>query len=121
MVPPKRSLFLHLSALSDAEYNSYVEALRDVFDDGELSGLSDEELETRTVAIPVVRAWMRGRFRDVHQVDKVPSRYPIRLNRVDFRIQVLQLFSVIFAKGDVGRPASSGIASVDVRPSWRRD
>ena len=36
---------------------------------------------------------MRGRFRDVHQVDKVPARYLIRLNHVDFRIQVLQLFA----------------------------
>ncbi|KAL5532512.1 hypothetical protein ACEPAF_4286 [Sanghuangporus sanghuang] len=81
MAPPKRTLFLHLSALSDAEYNSYVEALRDIFDDGEMSGVSDEELEVRSVAIPVVRAWMKGRFRDVQQIDKVLQLFAPQIPR----------------------------------------
>ena len=74
---PKRNLFLHLSALSDTEYATYVEALQDIMDADDSSGgkpmLSDEELEGRRVSIPVVRAWMKGRFRDLGtgEIDKV--------------------------------------------------
>ena len=70
-MPPKRTLFLHLSALSDAEYPVYVDALRDILDEGDpgaLNGrptLSDDELEHATVSLPVIRAWMKGRFRDL--------------------------------------------------------
>lgn len=76
---PPRILFLHLSALSDSEYTTYVEALREIVDDGEVDGetgthtkLSDDELETRRVSIPIVRAWMKGRFRDLGsgEIDK---------------------------------------------------
>ncbi|EJD02526.1 uncharacterized protein FOMMEDRAFT_21224 [Fomitiporia mediterranea MF3/22] len=74
---PKRNLFLHLSALSDTEFATYVEALQDIMDaddgDGGKPMLSDEEFEGRRVSIPVVRAWMKGRFRDLGsaEIDKV--------------------------------------------------
>lgn len=63
-----RSLFLHLSALSNTEYDTYTDCLRDVLDDDghqDASKVSDEELENRCAQLPVVRAWMKGRFRDV--------------------------------------------------------
>lgn len=87
-----RSLFLHATALSDAEYAVYVDALYDVLelDDtapvGGVGGgseggagnsrealLTDEELETRLVGLRDARAWMRGRYKDVRvaDIDKV--------------------------------------------------
>lgn len=71
-----RTLFLHLSALSNAEYDAYVEALRDVLDindDPGASKITDEELEHKYTQVPVVRAWMKGRFRDlgVEGIDQV--------------------------------------------------
>lgn len=76
-VRPARRLFLHLSALSDAEYSFYVDALRDLLDDeaGSQEGpkLSDDALERKNVGLREVRAWMKGRFRDVGavEIDKV--------------------------------------------------
>lgn len=71
-MPAKRNLFLHLSALSDTEYSTYLDALRDILDDPQPT-LSDDDLERATVGLPVVRAWMKGRFRDLGppQIDKV--------------------------------------------------
>ncbi|KAI5120809.1 hypothetical protein M0805_003207 [Coniferiporia weirii] len=71
---PQRRLFLHLSALSDAEYAVYVDALRDLLDDGSLAAkLPDDELERKQVGVREVRAWMKGRFRDLSagEIDKV--------------------------------------------------
>lgn len=95
-----RPLFLHTSALSDAEYAVYVDALHDVLDEpepepqpdvgvrgrpfgggegvkggggGGKGKLTDEELEARLVGMREARAWMRGRYRDVgvSEIDKV--------------------------------------------------
>lgn len=74
-----RTLFLHLSALSNSEYEAYVEALRDVLDEFgdtvqiDTPKVTDEELENRCTQVPVVRAWMKGRFRDlgVETIDQV--------------------------------------------------
>ncbi|KAL5511030.1 hypothetical protein ACEPAH_4245 [Sanghuangporus vaninii] len=105
MAPPKRTLFLHLDALSDAEYNSYVEALRDIFDDSEMSGVSDEELEVRSVAIPVVRAWMKGRFRDVQQIDKVLQLFAPQIQQKEMSggqlLAALRLLMHVRRGGDV--------------------
>ncbi|KAL5489692.1 hypothetical protein ACEPAI_4524 [Sanghuangporus weigelae] len=105
MAPPKRTLFLHLSALSDAEYNSYAEALRDILDDEEMSCVSDEELETRSVAIPVVRAWMKGRFRDVQQIDKVLQLFAPQISRKEMSggqlLAALRLLMHVRRGGDV--------------------
>lgn len=78
--PRTRPLFLHTSALSDAEYTVYVEALCDILEDiepgdagGDNAKLTDEELEARMVGMREARAWMRGRYRDVSvsDIDKV--------------------------------------------------
>lgn len=98
--PRARPLFLHTSALSDAEYAVYVDALHDVLDEpepepqsdvgvrgrpfgggeggkggggGGKGKLTDEELEARLVGMREARAWMRGRYRDVgvSEIDKV--------------------------------------------------
>lgn len=75
-----RRLFLHPSALSDAEYSVYVDALHDVLDEPGLkniptggSGLPDEDLEARMIGVREARAWMRGRYRDVKvsEIDNV--------------------------------------------------
>lgn len=92
-----RPLFLHATALSDAEYAVYVDALYDVLelDDtapvGGVGGcseggagnsrealLTDEELETRLVGLRDARAWMRGRYKDVRvaDIDKVRLVFP---------------------------------------------
>ena len=42
-VRPPRRLFLHLSALSDAEYAIYIEALRDLLDDEDNEGVQDQK------------------------------------------------------------------------------
>lgn len=86
-----RPLFLHATALSDAEYAVYVDALYDVLEldtapvgcagGGSREGggnlrealLTDEELEARLVGLRDARAWMRGRYKDVRvaDIDKV--------------------------------------------------
>ncbi|THH04708.1 hypothetical protein EW145_g5321 [Phellinidium pouzarii] len=54
---PPRRLFLHLSALSDAEYAIYVHALRDLFDDGDVGSdiaktrMPDDELEKQQIGV----------------------------------------------------------------------
>ena len=74
---PPRRLFLHLSALSDTEYTVYIDALRDLLEDDDpdrpVPRLPDDELERRTVGLREVRAWMKGRFRDIGtgEIDKV--------------------------------------------------
>lgn len=74
-----RSLFLHCTALSDAEYAVYVDALYDVLElegtgpghghGGEGVMVGDEELEGCLVGMREARAWMRGRYKDVSVAD----------------------------------------------------
>ena len=78
MSRPPRRLFLHLSALSDEEYSSYISALKDVIDDErELACASEQELENRVLGVREVRAWMKGRYRDVQEIDKVCAGFII--------------------------------------------
>ena len=77
MSRPPRKLFLHLSALSAAEYPIYVDALRDIVDDSCSSPtLSEDELEGSLIGVREVRAWMKGRFRehalDIDKVGTIP-------------------------------------------------
>lgn len=100
-----RSLFLHLSALSNSEYENYVEALRDVLDeDGEPDRPdalkltdTDEELENRCTQVPVVRAWMKGRFRDVgvEVVDQVCFVFAISSRFPHICLSLLQAFALL--------------------------
>lgn len=75
-----RVLFLHTTALSDAEYTAYFDALHDIMDEPDQAGgpvntkSIDENLEAHVIGIREARAWMRGRFRDMgnlSNVDKV--------------------------------------------------
>lgn len=75
-----RVLFLHTTALSDAEYTAYFDALHDIMDEPDQAGgpvntkSIDENLEAHEIGIREARAWMRGRFRDMgnlSNVDKV--------------------------------------------------
>lgn len=75
-----RVLFLHTTALSDAEYTAYFDALHDIMDEPDQDGgpvntkSIDETLEAHVIGIREARAWMRGRFRDMgnlSNVDKV--------------------------------------------------
>lgn len=74
-----RPLFLHTSALSDAEYTAYFDALHDIFDEPEPGGGTSnstplhEDLEVHTIGMREARAWMRGRFKNMglNNVDKV--------------------------------------------------
>jgi hypothetical protein len=98
MSRPPRRLFLHLSALSDEEYNAYISALRDVIDDEhEIACASEQELENRVLGVREVRAWMKGRYRDVHDIDKVRCIEcylcaTIKLNYCRFCVCSLQIY-----------------------------
>lgn len=84
-----RSLFLHCTALSDAEYAVYVDALYDVLElegtgpghghGGEGVMVGDEELEGCLVGMREARAWMRGRYKDVSVADIAKVRAPCLL------------------------------------------
>jgi hypothetical protein len=65
-----RSLFLHLSALSNDEYDAYIGALHDLLDEQDDRGnaekdISGNDLERQHAPLAVVRAWIKGRFRDI--------------------------------------------------------
>ena len=70
-----RRLFLHVSALSDLEYDVYTAALRDVMDldsTGEVH--FDEDIVNQALGLREVRAWMKGRYQDVNHIDKVGQK-----------------------------------------------
>ncbi|KLO16296.1 hypothetical protein SCHPADRAFT_887917 [Schizopora paradoxa] len=83
METQRRRLFIHLSALSDDEYEMFVLSLKSVFDidDTDKSRSSrtmmreaDELLlEQRTIGVKEVRAWMKGRYLTVKSdvIDKI--------------------------------------------------
>lgn len=61
----RRAFFLHASALSDAEYPVYFDALHD---------LVDMDMEAHVIGVRDARIWMRGWFKNVgslSNVDKV--------------------------------------------------
>ncbi|QRV91286.1 hypothetical protein RhiJN_19304 [Ceratobasidium sp. AG-Ba] len=59
-----RPLWLHISALSPDEYDTYPPALEDIASIGQDG---DKDWESRSVSVLVAKGWMRGRYRD--QVD----------------------------------------------------
>lgn len=66
-----RPLWLHISALSPDEYESYPPALEDIATIGQDGG---KDWESRSVSVLVAKGWMRGRYRehvDGEIVDKV--------------------------------------------------
>lgn len=76
----QRPFFLHASALSDAEYPVYFDALHDILDEPEPSGgpgcanLVDMDMEAHVIGVRDARIWMRGWFKNVgslSNVDKV--------------------------------------------------
>ena len=67
-----RSLFLHVSALNDDEYNLFTSSFADlVAPDPPLT--SDDDFEKLTVSVREARAWLRGRYPDlpVSDLDQV--------------------------------------------------
>jgi hypothetical protein len=65
-----RSLFLHVSALNDDEYTLFTSSFADlVAPDPPLK--SDNDLEKLTVSIREARAWLRGRYPDLSDLDQV--------------------------------------------------
>lgn len=99
---PPRSLFLHVSALSDSEYSSYLHDLRDILDEPHKddapvqSSLSDEQLEYQRVGTREVRAWLKGRFRDISSsdIDKVLKLFSTKANEKDQQLSGGQLLAV---------------------------
>lgn len=76
----RRAFFLHASALSDAEYPVYFDALHDILDEPESSGgpgcanLVDMDMEAHVIGVRDARIWMRGWFKNMgnlSNVDKV--------------------------------------------------
>lgn len=69
---PPRRLRLHPSALSDAEYTVYMDALHEVLDGADVSGLTENDLDSQQIDLREVRAWLKGRFKDlgVPEIDK---------------------------------------------------
>lgn len=95
---PRRRLFLHLSALSDEEYQLFVGELKEVLNvqtvqrvQGDGDGFattatrpedSDEgALEERQMGVREVRGWMKGRYRGAKpdDIDKVRCPLPFLL------------------------------------------
>jgi hypothetical protein len=64
-----RALTLHVSALNDAEYDTYTDALNDLTNDGKVALTSDEYYDKVKVGVREVRAWLRGRFPTVSIAD----------------------------------------------------
>lgn len=87
MPQPRRSrpLFLHTTALSDAEYTLYVDALRNILgirntesggcggDGAHNADVTDEVLELQLVKVHEIHEWMSRRYEDVSidNIDKV--------------------------------------------------
>ncbi|KAH8110384.1 hypothetical protein DFH11DRAFT_1880653 [Phellopilus nigrolimitatus] len=107
---PSRRLFLHVSALSDTEYAVYVDALHDLLDDGNCA-VPDDELERKQVGVREVRAWMKGRFRDlgVGEIDKVLQLFVPQMAQKD----ALAGGQLLAAGSDVGE----GNVFVQAEPS----
>lgn len=70
-----RRLFLHISALTDGEYAVYTAALHDILDAAS-PACSEADLENTLLGVREVRAWMRGRYRDVADIDQVRGAWP---------------------------------------------
>jgi hypothetical protein len=66
---PMRALTLHVSALNDAEYDTYTDALNDLTTDGKHALTSDQYYDKVKVGVREVRAWLRGRFSTVPITD----------------------------------------------------
>lgn len=65
-----RSLSLHVSALNDDEYTLFTSSFTDlVAPDPPLK--SDDDFEKLTVSIREARAWLRGRYPDLSDLDQV--------------------------------------------------
>lgn len=112
MPQPRRSrpLFLHTTALSDAEYTLYVGALHNILGirntesggcggDGERdANIMDEVLELQLVKMHEIHEWMSGRYRDVsiNNIDKVRpnlwAAFEPRASRVESRTELIISF-----------------------------
>lgn len=91
---PLRRLFLHLSALSDEEYQLFVGELKEVLNvqtvqrvqpDGDgyatttttLEESDEAALEERGMGVREVRGWMKGRYRGAKSDDIDKVRHPL--------------------------------------------
>lgn len=63
-----RSLFLHVSALNDDEYNLFTSSFSDLVA-LDLPLKVDDDFEKLTVSIREARAWLRGRYPDLPVID----------------------------------------------------
>jgi hypothetical protein len=63
-----RSLFLHVSALNDDEYNLFTSSFADLVA-LDLPLKIDDDFEKLTVSIREARAWLRGRYPDLPVID----------------------------------------------------
>ena len=65
-----RRLYLHVSALNDAEYNLYVADLMELSFTGRYPAMrQDEDYDRVIIGVREVRAWFRGRYRSVTVAD----------------------------------------------------
>lgn len=105
-----RPLFLHTTALSDAEYTLYVGALRNMLgirntesggcggDGAHNADVTDEVLELQLVKMHEIHEWLSGRYRDVSidNIDKVRpnlwAAFEPRASRVESRTELIISF-----------------------------
>jgi hypothetical protein len=67
-----RPLLLHISALSPAEYQSFIAALAELSGDTAPDQAGSEYWEEKPVGVLEAKGWLRGRYGlDVVTVDKV--------------------------------------------------
>ncbi|KAI9462750.1 hypothetical protein F5148DRAFT_1212416 [Russula earlei] len=63
-----RSLFIHISALNDDEYTLFTTSFADLVA-SDVPPTTDDDFEKHTVSIREARAWLRGRYADLHISD----------------------------------------------------
>ncbi|TDL15930.1 hypothetical protein BD410DRAFT_832359 [Rickenella mellea] len=115
-----RRLFLHVSALSDQEYAIYSSALHDLLDDADKDSqiTDDAELENTVLGAREVRAWMKGRYRDVGSVDQILRMFAPSLGPTDTLTggQVLAALRLVMHARS-GDPVAEGLVFVQATPS----
>ncbi|KAG8755622.1 hypothetical protein FRC12_010827 [Ceratobasidium sp. 428] len=113
-----RPLWLHISALSPDEYNTYPLALEDIASIGQGG---DEDWESRSVSVLVAKGWIRGRYRDQvdgEVVDKILRYFYPGLSPTDV-LSAGQFFAALrlISHAQRGHALDKNLVFIQARPS----
>ncbi|KAG9103979.1 hypothetical protein FRC06_006418 [Ceratobasidium sp. 370] len=112
-----RPLWLHISALSPDEYETYPPALEDIASIGQDG---DKDWESRSVSVLVAKGWMRGRYRDQvdgEVVDKILRYFHPGLNQADV-LSAGQFFAALrlISHAQRGHALDKNLIFIQARP-----